>query len=152
KSKGMHQQYPGLCFADSPRPQVKKCFGVKLADCAAVTAFYIVSKDLQLRFGINRRLLTNQHIVVLLEGVCFLCILADKYLAVEYRRGCILRNILIPFVAFAMWFEVVYDGMVIHKLVGCRQCNAIKVAFYFTGIHADRESVPDQGGTGNTAV
>ena len=150
--KSMGEEYPRLRFADAPRPQVKQRFVIKLADGAAVAAFHVVCENLQLRLGVYRRLLADEQVVVLLEGVGLLCIEAHEYLAIEHGGGGILRNILIPLVAFAMRFHVVHDGVVIHQLVSCRKRDALQVAFHLAVAQSNVDVVSHECCTGKRAI
>jgi hypothetical protein len=83
EGKGIDEE--GSCggFADTAGPEVEEGVFAKLPDGSAMTAFYIVGIDLELGFGIDGRFLTDDEVVILLEGVCLLRVLVYKDLAIE---------------------------------------------------------------------
>src|SRR5690606_2089812 len=98
---------------------------IELANGTTVTALYVISKNLQLWFGVYRRFFADKQIVVLLEGIGFLRIETNENLTVEHGRGSILCNVLIPFVTFAVRLHVVHDGMVVYQLAICRKGDTV---------------------------
>ena len=84
-------------------------------------AFDVIGKNLQLRLGVNHRVVGQQQIAVGLFGVGFLRVLADQNFPVEDAMGAVRQNAVIKFVAFAMRPGVVHHGMMVNQLFGIAQ-------------------------------
>ena len=69
--------------SDAARAQVEQRLLVELADRRAVRALHVVGVDLQLRLGVDLRVVGEQQVMVGLLGVGLLRVLADDDPAVE---------------------------------------------------------------------
>src|SRR5690606_11552629 len=109
--KGLQQH--GLCcfLFYPPCLKIKEGFFVKLTGGAAMRTFYIVSPNLQLRFGVDGGIIGEQNISVGLKGVCFLCVRSHKYLSVEYAFTVLVHDPLVQFVAEGVGFLMVCYSM-----------------------------------------
>ena len=82
---------------EAARAQVEDRVLVELADRRAVRALHVVGEDLELRLGVDRRVVGQQQRPVGLLGVGLLRVVPDDDLAVEDgawrgRRGCPCRS------------------------------------------------------------
>ena len=114
--EGEGQQAAGLVQADAARAQVEDRFVVELADRGAVRAFHVVGEDLQLRLGVDGRVVGQQQRLVGLLGVGLLGVLADEDLAVEDAAGLAVEDALVQLVAGAVRLGVVDDRVVVDEL------------------------------------
>ena len=114
--KSIHQQGAGLFFRDAPGLKVEKGFFVELADRAAVGAFNVIGENLELRLGVDRGLITDQNIVVLLKGIRFLGDFIDYDLTVEDAGGVLPVNALIILMALTIGLPMVYQSVVVYVL------------------------------------
>ena len=90
---------------------------IQLADGTSVGTAHIVCKNLELRLGIDRRLIADQQVVVLLECISLLGNFIHDDLSVENACGSLAKNPLVVLVALTIGLLVVYQGMVIHMLL-----------------------------------
>src|SRR5690606_36350042 len=90
---------------------------IKLPNCAAVRAFYVVGKNFKLWFCIDCCFVVNQNIVVLLKGIGFLRIFFHNNFSVENSRGRFREKPFIILVAFAIWRNVMYQSVVVYVLI-----------------------------------
>lgn len=73
----IHLQPAGIFKVDSPLAHIIDRFGIELTDRRSMAALHIIGIDLQLRFGVGMRLIPQQEVVILLEGLRPLGVLCD---------------------------------------------------------------------------
>jgi len=116
KGKGVDKH--GFCgsFADAAGPEIEQGVFAELTYCGAVAAFYVVGEDLEFGFGVDGRLFADNEVIVLLEGVCFLCGSFHAHLSVEDAGGLFEQDPFIEFVAKAVGLLVMDQGVVVYQL------------------------------------
>ena len=95
--KGVEQQVARRGLVDAARAQVEELLLLDLADGGAVRAFHVVGVNLELRLGVDARVVGEQQVAVGLLGVGLLRVLVHDDAAVEYaarmsRRECRCRT------------------------------------------------------------
>ena len=93
------QHVARLGVGQAARAQVEDRVVVELADRRAVRALHVVGEDLELRLGVDRRVVGEQQRPVRLLGVGLLRVLADDDLAVEDRARRAAEDALVDLVA-----------------------------------------------------
>src|SRR5690606_36720327 len=96
---------------------IKQGIFIKLPHRTTVGTLYVIREIFKLRFCIYSRFVTDTHVVVLLEGVRFLCILPNKNFPVEYGCTLVLRNVLIPLVRLTVLLHVINNGVIVDYLL-----------------------------------
>ena len=96
--KRVHQHAPRRLQADAARAQIKNVLSFKLPDGRAVRAFHVIRKNLQLRLGVDRRVVGQQQIAVGLLGVGLLRVGPHENFAVENALRFAVQNAVIKFV------------------------------------------------------
>ena len=99
----------------TPGAQVEDRLVVQLADRRAVRALHVVSEDLELRLGVDRRVVGQEQRAVRLLGVGLLRVLPDDDLAVEHRAGRAAQDALVDLVAAAVRLRVVDRRVVVDQ-------------------------------------
>ena len=79
-------------------------------------ALDVVGEDLELRLGVDGRVVGQQQRLVRLLGVGLLGVLADEDLAVEDAVALAVEDALVQLVAGAVRLRVVDDGVVVDVL------------------------------------
>ncbi len=106
---------PRLRLAEAPRPQVEDRLVVHLADGGAVRALDVVGEDLELRLGVDLRVVGQQQRLVRLLRVGLLRVGPDDDLAVEDRRGAIGEDALVDLAAVAVRLRVIDRRVVVDE-------------------------------------
>ena len=88
--------------ADAARAQVEDRLVIELADGRTVGTADVVGEDLELRIGVDNRVVGQQQIAVGLVGVGFLCVLIDNDPAVEDSFRSAAEDALVELVALAV--------------------------------------------------
>ena len=81
-----------------------------------MAAFDVISKDFQLRFRIDHRLVIEQDIVIGLKGVGFLGFLFDDDLSVEHPGSTFAEDAFVVLMAFAIRLRMMHQRVVIDVL------------------------------------
>ena len=109
--------------------QVEDRLAVKLADGGAVRAFDVVGENLELRLGVDGRVVGQEQRLVGLLGVGLLGVLADEDLAVEDAVGLAVEDALVKLVTGAVRHGVVDAGVVVDVLLAVGHIKAVERAF-----------------------
>ena len=113
-----------------PRERIDKyLFSIKLAHRRSVSALDVVSKYLQLRFGVNGCSIREQKGLIGLLGICLLRILPNKDLAVEYPFRLAVENRFVELVACTIRLRMVDGGVVVDDLRARPQGESVQRAF-----------------------
>ena len=118
--KGMEQQVAGLVARQAARLQVEQRVFVELADGGAVGALHVVGEDLELRVGVDLRVVREQQRPIGLLGVGLLRVGTHEDAAVEHRLRLAGQDALVELVAGAVRRGVVDRGVVVDEL-RCRR-------------------------------
>src|SRR5690625_2764230 len=87
KGERVNKQFPRLLIIESAAFEIKNLILFQLSNGSPMRTNNIVGKYLELGLGIDQPFAGKQKISVFLEGINFLCILADKNLAVKHRMS-----------------------------------------------------------------
>src|ERR1041385_4883005 len=105
-----------IIFIDAARAQVEKCVIVHLPGCRSMSAFYIISKNFQLRLGVYDGIISQQNVFIGLVCVGFLRIFFHQDFTVKNSMRFSAKYSFIKLVAVAMWLRMINSRMVIQQL------------------------------------
>lgn len=118
--------------------QVENGGFIELFDCGIVVVFYIISKDFQLWFVVYFGFIGQYQVVILLEGVGFLCIFVYYYFVIEYIVGVVGYDVFVKFIVLIVWYGVINEGMVVNVLLFFVKVNVVvvsgQVRFFVYGV------------------
>ena len=142
----MDEEAPGLGEADAAGAHVEQHALVELADRRAVLALHVVGEDLELGLRVDERLLREEEVLVLLDGVGLLRAGADDDAAVEDRAGAAVEHALVELAARAVRLRVVDGRVVVHVLLARDLVEAEERAVGAFAAEADAQVVPREAG------
>ena len=125
--------------------QVEQLRRIELPDRRAVGTLDVVGENLELRLGVDRRVVGEEQYLVRLLGVGLLGVFADKNLAVEDAVRSAIEDTLVEFMARAIRLGVIDDGEVIEVLLAVREVEAVDSRFSVLAVEADADLVAHQG-------
>ena len=114
-AKAWISRLPRLAPLQAARPQVEQRLVVELADRGAVRALDVVGEDLELRLGVDLRVVREQQRPVGLLGVGLLRVGPDDDLAVEDAARAIVQDALVDLAAAAVRLRVVDRRVVVDE-------------------------------------
>ena len=85
--ESMHQHGLRLCFANSTRSRIKQSLLVELTNGTAVAALYVICINFQFRLCVDRSLVRDEDVSVLLISIRLLGVRSYKHLAIEHARA-----------------------------------------------------------------
>ena len=115
--KGVQQQLPRSSLLDSARAQIEQSILIDLADRRAMGALHVIGMDLQLRLGVNSRVIGEQQIAVRLFGVGLLRVLMDNDAPVEYSMRLRIQNSVVELAAFAVRAGMLDEHVIVEVLM-----------------------------------
>ena len=118
----------GRVQSNAASPQIKNGLLVQLADRRAVRAFHIVGIDLELRFGVHRRLVAEQDVLVGLLRVGLLRDRMHENAAVKHALRFVVQDSVEIFVTRAVRLSVFDNHVMIGELLAFRQVKAVEDA------------------------
>ncbi len=125
----VNQHAPRLPVAEPARPQVEHRFVVDLAHRGAMRALDVVGEDLELRLGVDLRILGQQQRRVRLLRVGLLRVGPDDDLAVEDAACAIGEDALVHFAAAAVRPRVIDGRVVVDEPCRVGHIEAVERAF-----------------------
>src|SRR5690348_10786452 len=93
-----------------------------------MSAFDIVSVNLQLRLGINGGVFGQQQVLVGLFGIGFLGGLLDQNAAMKHTLRAIIQNAIVILMTAAVWLRVFNDHVMVGQLLRLGQVEPIENA------------------------
>ena len=112
-------------FADAARAQVEQLLLGELAHRRAVRALHVVGEDLELRLGVDRRIVREQQHLVGLLRVGLLRVEPHEDLAVEHALAAIVEDALVELVALAVRLGVIDGRVVVHQPIAVDQVEPV---------------------------
>ena len=106
-------------------------------------ALHVVGKDLELRLGVDRRVVGEQQRPVGLLGVGLLRVLTNDDLAVEHRARLAAENALVDLVARAVRLRVIDGGVIVDQAIAIGQIQAVQRALGALAVENRRDVVAD---------
>src|SRR5262249_30642837 len=131
-------------FTQAARAQIEKSGFVHLADGRAVRTFYVVSVDLQLRFGVDLGIIAKQKIAIGLLGVSFLGVLVHDDAPMENTARLPVQNAVVELAAVAMRAGMLHEHVVIHVLSSVGHEQAVDQALRALSSQYGMNVVADQ--------
>ena len=122
----MNQHVARLEERQAAGAQIEDRILVELADRRPVRALHVVGEDLQLRLGVDQRVVREQQRAVGLFRVGLLRVLAHDDLAVEHRPGTPAENALVDFVARAVGAGVIDGRVVVDQAVAVGEIQPVQ--------------------------
>ena len=113
---------------DAAAAQIEDRVLVELADGGAVAALDVVGEDLELRLGVDLRVVGQQQVLVHLLRVALLRVRAHEHLAVEDAGGALVEDALVELAAGAARLAVVDGGVVVDVLRAAGQVEPVERA------------------------
>src|SRR6056297_3611002 len=129
--ESVNKKFFRLFFIKPTAFEVKYLIFFQLAYCCTVGTNYIISKNLELRLGIDQALAGKQKVSVLLERVNLLSILSYKNLAVKYGVGLAVNHAFMKLVALTMRKPVIHNRMSVRNLVSVNKNQPVNGKLYF---------------------
>ena len=126
--EGDEQELARGHLVDAARAQVEQGVPLDLADGGPVGALHVVSVDLQLRLGVDLRVIGKQQVAVGLLGVGFLRILVHDDAAVEDAVCVAIEDPVVELPAAAARTGMFYQHVVVQVLVAIADEEAINQA------------------------
>jgi hypothetical protein len=117
-----------------------------------VRAFDIVGENLQLRLGVDERVLRQHEVAIGLLGVGFLRVLPDENFPVENAVRAAGQDAVIKLVAFATRLGVIDDGVMIDQLFAARQVKSVEDGFAALGVEQGLNLVAGQARAGGDGM
>ena len=139
---------PRGLFRDAARAQIEQRVVVQVAGGRAVAAFHVVGIDLQLRLGVDLRLVGQQQCLAELMAVRLLRVLVDHDPPLEDGARGIIDHALEDLAARGPRLQVFDHGGRVAVLRVAQQVGAVQVTFGAFAVEAHRGLVARQPATG----